>query len=248
MLFFNKFLPIFVLPVGWVALLVVFAIWKKKRWPLVAALAVLYFASLPWVGSRLLGWVESRHPAVPVASAGPADAVVVLGGLLGPRVDAGVLPNFTDASERFEGGVALFQAGRADWLIFTGAGMDWKDRTSTEGDELKRIAVSRGVPADKILVTGSVTNTADEAKRVTELMKERGWKRVILVTTAWHMPRSAYLFKKAGVDFTAFPVDFRLDPVRNATAIDFVPRGEAWMQTETALRECYGYLFYRIFR
>lgn len=248
MLFFNKFLPLFVLPVGWVAMLLLLAAWRKKRWPLFGAIVVIYVASLPYVGARLMGWVESRYPALPIAGAGPADAVVVLGGLIGPRVEPGFVPNFSDASERFEGGVALLQAGRAGALIFTGAGMDWKGTTATEGDELKRLAVARGIPAEKIFVAGKVANTADEAAAVAALMRTQGWKRVILVTTAWHLPRAAYQFKKAGVDCIPFPVDFRVDSTRGATVIDFVPRGEAWMQTETALRETYGYWFYRLFR
>ena len=248
MLFFNKLLPVFLLPTGIIALLVLWALWRKKRWPLLVALAVLYLGSVPFVGTRLIGWMESRYPAVSLAQVERADAVVVLGGILGPRVGADFVPNFLDTSERFEAGVALLQAGKADRLVFTGARMEWKDAATTEGDELKRIAVARGVPAERILVTGEVQNTADEAAAVAALMKTNGWKRVILVTTGWHMPRSVHQFRRAGVDCIIFPVDFRFDPARQVTAIDFVPRGEAWQQTETALRECYGYLFYRLFR
>ncbi len=248
MLFFNKFLPVFVLPVGIVALLVLLALWRKKRWPLLLAVAVLYLSSIPAVGNRLIGWVETRYPAVPVAEAGPADAVVVLGGILGPRVQPGFVANFDETSERFDAGVALLQAGRAERLVFTGAKMGWKDTAATEGDELKRLAIARGVPAEKILVTREIVNTAGEAAATAELVKANGWKRVILVTTGWHMPRSAYQFKRAGVDCLPFPVDFRYDPARAVQAIDFVPRGEAWQQTETALRETYGYWFYRLFR
>lgn len=248
MLFLNKLLPVFVLPVGWVALLILFAMWKKKRWPLVAALVVLYLSSIPLVGSRLIGWVESRNPAVPVAQVEPADAVVVLGGILGPRVEGSSVPNFLDTSERFDAGVILLQAGKARTLVFTGARMSWRDTAATEGDELKRIAETRGVPAERILVTRQVGNTADEAAAVAALMKSHGWRRVILVTTGWHMARAAHQFQRAGVDCTLFPVDFRHDPARAVIAIDFLPRGEAWQQTETALRECYGRLFYRLFR
>src|SRR3954470_19198234 len=108
MLFFNKFLPLFVLPIGWLTLLLLFALWRKKRWPVYVAIAVLYVASLPYVGGKLIGSVESRYQALPIAAAGPADAIVVLGGLIGPRVEPGFVPNFSDAGERFEGGVALF--------------------------------------------------------------------------------------------------------------------------------------------
>jgi uncharacterized SAM-binding protein YcdF (DUF218 family) len=248
MLFFNKLLPVFVLPVGLIALLVLFALWRKKRWPLLAALVVLYLSSIPYVGNRLIGWVESRYPAVPVASAGPADAVVVLGGILGPRVQPGFVVNFLETSERFDAGVALLQAGRAVRLVFTGARMAWKDSVSTEGDELKRLAIARGIPAEKILVTREIVNTAGEAAATAELVKANGWKRVILVTSGWHMPRSAWQFKQAGVECIIFPVDFRYDPARAVQPIDFVPRAEAWQMTETALRECYGYWFYRLFR
>jgi uncharacterized SAM-binding protein YcdF (DUF218 family) len=248
MLFFNKFLPLFLLPIGWVAGLLVLAIWRKQRWPAFVALAILAVASLPAVGSRLLSAIEQQYPALRVADAGPADAVVVLGGLLGPRAEAGFVPNFSDASERFEGGVALLQAGRAGHLVFTGAGMNWADSQATEGDELRRLAIARGAPPDRVLVAGRVGNTADEAAAIAALMKTKGWKRVILVTTAWHMPRSVHQFRKAGVDCQPFPVDFRVDRTRGVDLLDFVPRGEAWMQTETALRETYGYWFYRIFR
>jgi uncharacterized SAM-binding protein YcdF (DUF218 family) len=248
MLFFNKLLPVFVLPIGWVALLVIFALWKKKRWPLVVALAVLYLASIPFVGSRLLGWVESRHPVLAVSQVEPVDAIVVLGGIIGPKVGADFVPNLTETGERFEAGLILLQAGKSSWLVFTGAKMGWKDTTATEGDELKRLAVARGAAAEKILVTGHVANTADEARVVAAMMKERGWQRIVLVTTGWHMARSALQFRKAGVDCVIFPVDMRHDRVRSVGLIDFVPRGDAWMQTETALRETYGYWFYRLFR
>lgn len=247
MLFLNKLLPVFVLPLGLVALLLLFALWRKKRWPVVAALGVLYAAGIPFTGNRLLGWLESRHPAVRIAEAGPADAVVVLGGILGPAVDPGYLPNWAESVERFDAGVALVQAGRADRLVFTGARISWERRTTTEGAELKTLAVARGVVAEKILVTRDIDNTATEAAAVAGLMREHNWRRVILVTTGWHMPRSAYLFRKAGVDCVLFPVDFRFDRSRPLAAIDFVPKAEAWQLTETALREIYGNLFYRIF-
>ena len=249
MLFFNKLLPLFVLPIGWVALLIVLAAWEKKRWPLLVALGVLYFASIPFVSSRLIGWVESRYPALPVSEGGPADAIVVLGGILRSRVVVDAVPNLAETGERFEAGVALAQAQRAPLLVFTGAGLGFKEPVvTTEGAELKKLAVLRGVPDDRILVTSHVANTADEARVVAELAKARGWKRVILVTSGWHMPRSVHQFKRAGVDCLPYPVDFQRDATRKLSSLDFVPRGEAWQLTETALRETYGLWFYRIFR
>ena len=243
MFFLSKLLPVFVLPIGVVVLFLLLSLWRKKRWPVVAAILLLYVSSIPFVGNRLLGWLESRYPAIPVAQAGPADAVVVLGGIVGPHTEPGYLPNWDEAVERFEGGVTLLQAGRVEHLVFTGARISWQDRTTTEGADLRLLAVTRGIPAEKIIVTREINNTATEAAAVADLMKTQGWHRVIVVTSGWHMPRAARLFRRAGVEFIAFPVDFRRDPSRPLTLLDFVPNADALGNTETALRECYGYAF-----
>lgn len=248
MLLFNKLLPLLFLPFGLVCGLVLLAIVLKKWWPGLLALMLAYLCSITFVSDRLMGWLEYRYPPVPVAAAGPADAIVVLGGILGPATPEGMMPNWSDSVDRFEAGVALVQAGRAPRLVFTGAKREWLDRQTTEGEELRRLAIARGVPAEKILVTRFVDNTATEAAAVADLMKAAGERRVILVTTAWHMPRSVYLFRKAGVDCQPFPVDYHLDRTRSLNALDFIPSGGAWQGTETALRELYGYAFYRVFR
>ena len=248
MLLINKILPLFFLPFGVVCELVLLALILKKRWPAIVALVVLYLASISFVSDRLSGWLESRYPTLAVAAAGPADAIVVLGGILGPATRDGEVPNWSDSVERFEAGVALVQAGRAPRLVFTGARRQWLERETTEGEELRRLAVARGVPPEKILVTRFVDNTATEAAAVADLMKADGQRRIILVTTSWHMPRAAYLFRRAGIDCQPFPVDFHLDRTRRLQVMDFMPSAGAWQGTETALREFYGYVFYRILR
>ena len=236
----------FLLPEGVVILLLLAGWWRRKWWPVAAALVILYVASTTVVSDRLIGWLESRYPAVAVAQVEGADATVVLGGILGPKSAPGKMVNWLETVERFEAGVALLQAGKSGSLVFTGARISWEPRETLEGEDLKRLAVARGVAPGKILVTTEISNTADEARAVAGLMKANGWKKIILVTTAWHMPRAARLFRAAGVEFTAFPVDYRTDPGRPLTLLDFLPRAEALWGTETALRECYGYAFYAL--
>ena len=248
MLFLNKLLPVFVLPLGLMLLLLIFALWRKKRWPVVAAILLLYLSSIPFTGQRLIGWLESRYPAVAPMQVEPADAVVVLGGIFGPQAAPGLLPNFAESGERLEAGIVLAQAGKASWLVFTGGRIPWEGRVKVEGEDSRAQAISRGVPAEKILITREVGNTADEARAVADLVRERHWRRIILVTSGWHMPRSARLFQRAGVDCIIFPVDFRRDRTRRVTLLDFLPKAEALNETETTLRELYGDLFYRFFR
>jgi len=69
---------------------------------------------------------------------------------------------------------------------------------------------------------------------------------VMLVTTAWHMPRSALLFRREGVECNFFPVDYRIQPNDRVGILDFIPKADALHNTETALREYYGYWFYSV--
>lgn len=246
MLFLNKLLPIFVLPIGLVLLLLGFALIRRKWWPVISALVVLYVSSIPCTGSALLHWLESRFPPVPIAQVEKADAIVALGGIFGPPVAEGYLPNISESGERLEAGIVLWQQHKADWLVFTGARIPWQGRLEVEGEMSKRAAIARGVTAEQIVLTREVGNTADEAQAVAALMKERGWKKIILVTSGWHMPRAARLFRKAGVAFTPFPVDYRTDPHWHLTLLDFLPSTDALTHTEMVLRECYGIAFYAV--
>ena len=246
MLYLNKLLPIFVLPLGWVVLLLLIAILRKKRWPLFAALAVLYLCSMPVVGNRLTYWLESSYPTLAIDQVENADAIVPLGGIFGLPVADGFLPNVGEGGERLEAGIVLWQKKKAAWLVFTGGRVPWSSQVEVEGTFSKRAAVARGIPAEQILVTREVGNTIDEAHAVRDLMHERGWRKIILVTSAWHMPRAARLFRKVGVDFVPFPVNFQINPKGSLTLLDFLPRAEGLRSTETALREWYGILFYAL--
>jgi uncharacterized SAM-binding protein YcdF (DUF218 family) len=70
---------------------------------------------------------------------------------------------------------------------------------------------------------------------------------VILVTSAFHMRRSQLLFTRAGVPVVPFPVDFQTSD-GPFTFMDVLPSAGSIKSTETAVRELYGYLFYRLIK
>ena len=247
MLFFNKLLPIFVLPLGWVVALLIYGLARQRRRPLLAALIVLYVSSMPVVGNALFHRLETAYWPLTVDGVEKADAIVPLGGIFGPAPAPGRLPNIGEAGERLEAGIQLWQKQRAPWLVFTGGRMPWAGPGEVEGAAGARAAIARGIPADNIVVTREVGNTADEARVVSALMRERGWHKIILVTSAWHMRRAARQFHKAGVDFVPFPVDYQVDPHIGLTLLDFLPRADGLRMTEYALREWYGIAFYAVF-
>jgi uncharacterized SAM-binding protein YcdF (DUF218 family) len=246
MLFLHKLLPMFALPLGWVVIFLGIAIWKQRRWPAIVALVILYLCSMDVVGDALTRRLEAAYPMIPIAQAPKVDAIVVLSGILGPASRPGQVVNLNDSADRLEAGIQLWQAKKAEWLVFTGGRIPWAPQPELEGATLRRIAIGRGIPGDRILVTGEVGNTADEARAVKELATRRGFGKILLVTTAWHLPRAARLFAKAGVGFVPFPVDYRVNPDRGTTILDFLPSAAGLRRTETALREWYGRAYYAL--
>jgi uncharacterized SAM-binding protein YcdF (DUF218 family) len=79
-------------------------------------------------------------------------------------------------------------------------------------------ARSLGIDPARVTVIDSALDTEDESRAVARIV---GRSRVALVTSAWHMPRAAALFRGAGVDFVACPADFVGREDRAATWGDF---------------------------
>jgi uncharacterized SAM-binding protein YcdF (DUF218 family) len=251
MLYLAKILPIFVLPTGVIILLLVLSLVLRRRALTMAALAVLWLSSTPLVSDALMRAAEGWQVRQPVASAPAADAIVVLSGMLHVVPGREPTAEWSDAVDRIDAGVALALADKAPLLVFTCEWFPWDAAGLDKGRLLAVRAVELGVARARIQVTRRVSNTADEASAVSDVLAARGRSdapaSVILVTSAYHMRRARLLFARAGLSVTPFPVDFRT----SAGPLSFgrlVPQAGSLHNTETALRELYGYLFYRIIK
>lgn len=243
----HKLLPVFVLPIGLLIILVVLGTLKQWRRVVFFSLAGFYLLCTPLVGNWLIGRIEAVHPRFRVGEIGSAEAVLVLGGVLGGSSPPGYLPNWSEAVERFEAGVALVQADVAARLLFTGGVAPKNSAAQSEGARMRELAIGRGVPADRIVVLPAVRNTADEARVLAGYLRENPAKRVILVTSAWHMPRSMQQFRRVGVEVVPFPVDFRHNQSPPWPWWQCLPSALGLANTELALREAYGIAFYAVF-
>jgi uncharacterized SAM-binding protein YcdF (DUF218 family) len=174
-----------------------------------------------------------------------ADAIVVLGGMFNyVKTETGGLNEWGDP-DRFFGGIELFKAGKANQLIFTGAKMPWADKDQeTEGESLKKYAIQFGVPDSSVKISGLVTTTEDESREVRKLLPNT--KNIILVTSAFHMPRSKNLFERQGFEVISFPVDSKVS-FEATTVLDYLPEADSFKKSETGIRELIGRLFYRLF-
>lgn len=246
--FLSKLLPLFVLPLGVTLILLIAGIVTRRRRWLIAAGTVLYLTSIPVLSAFLSRTLETGYVRLAASDAPVADAIVVLstGRSIAPGQAA--VSEWSDA-DRFFGGVELFQAGKAPLLIFTGGWFPFAPTAPLEGDVLAQYARGFGVPAESILTTGRVINTFEESQAVAHLLSEAApaARRILLVTSAFHMDRATLHFERAGLSVTAFPVDFRGSQANTVSLLDFVPTGVALVENQVAIREIYGRIFAKLF-
>ncbi len=98
-----------------------------------------------------------------------------------------------------------------------------------------------GAPGDRIVLERESRNTRENATESARIVRERGWKSLVLVTSAMHMPRAAATFRKAGLEVDLLPVDRRYGSKDGS----WLPRAESLERSSWALRELAGRLVYR---
>jgi uncharacterized SAM-binding protein YcdF (DUF218 family) len=244
MIYLHKILPIFVLPIMLVIIVILIGLIRNKKKIIYIALGVLYILSTPIFSNNFFKLVEGSEYRKPISAIDSADAVVVLSGMLEiNEVGDSTYVEWRDP-DRFFGGIALFKAGKGQKLIFTGGKMPWDKEKKTEGEVLKEYTILNGIPSEKILVTKDVENTADEAVAVKELIGLN--KRIILVTSAYHMYRAKRLFEKQGFIVIPYKVDFKTAGESEITFMDFLPSAGNLEITENGIREIIGRLYYSI--
>lgn len=155
----------------------------------------------------------------------------------------GLFYEWGEASDRIFAGIDLMQENKAPVLVLTGGQLPWS-AGKPEGEHLRDIAEKLGVPSDIILLTENVQNTDQEAKAVAKLLNIE-MPNILLVTSAFHMPRAQRVFEAAGTKVTPFPVDF-LSGADKTTLMRFIPTAAAFRDTSFFVREIIGRLYYRI--
>jgi uncharacterized SAM-binding protein YcdF (DUF218 family) len=257
-LFLSKLLPIFFYPLGLACLLMVVALiafWKRPRVAIGAiatALFVLLIASNAAVSRSLVRSLEWQH--IPKGELPQVAAIVVLGGAIKPKVPPRPWVDLADRGDRILHGAQLYRQGKAPWLIFSGGRIDWKDNSDSESKDMAAIALAMGVPQSAILQDPTSLNTYQNAVNVRNILDDKKiQRRVLLVTSAMHMPRSLLIFQRQGMNAIAAPTDFLV------TEDDFKPP-DSWQEiifnllpdienlgnTTSAIKEYVGIAVYRL--
>jgi uncharacterized SAM-binding protein YcdF (DUF218 family) len=217
---------------------------QRRRLALVLValgLSTLLLGCLPSVSNRL--WASLESGVAPTMSPGVTyDAVVLLGGVVSPQGSLRDDPAWNDNIERLLEVRQVLISGRAKVAIVSGGKLGGD--LLTEADYLARGLERLGVPKEQVLIEAKANNTRENATESKRLLEQLGARRVLLVTSAFHMPRALGCFRAVGLEVDTLPVDYRMRDV--ASDPHLLPRAEYLGQSSRALREWLGRLVYRV--
>ncbi|NEO61406.1 MAG: YdcF family protein [Moorea sp. SIO4G2] len=275
-LFLSKLLPLFLYPLGLACVLLVVALvmsWRNPRWvpiPVALALIVLLVSSNTWVTNSLIRSLEWQY--LPTSELPEADVIVILGGATKPPFPPRPTPEVDEAGDRVLYGAQLYREGKAPWVIPAGGRLVWgsssnnssqrlssqsaqsSQRLAPESEDMAQILEDLGVPRAAIIQESRSFNTHQNAVNVRKILDQRDLRKVLLVTSAIHMPRSVLVFRRQGIDVIPAPTDFlvsqyELDEPNSssqAALLHSLPNADQLSRITRAIKEYIGIVAYRI--
>ena len=243
MIYLHKILPLIFSPLILViGLIILGIIFNLRKFSLIGVI-VLILSSLPIISNKFIAYLEKDYQPIEISEIENVDAIVVLSGMIRVIGDEENLKyEFTDSVDRFFAGLDLFNNNKSPILILTRGKMPWSVGIA-EGEYLKELAIKYGVSEENIILTDEVQNTDQEAKAIKEILTEDA--KIILVTSAFHMPRAEKVFKAANINLIPYPVDFQ-NSKSKTTMMDFIPSAGSLFDTSHFVREMIGRLYYNL--
>lgn len=228
--------------------------WRQPKVALAAiflALLVLVLGSNHGVAIGLVRSLESQN--IPAGELPSAAAIVVLGGGTKPAFPPRPWVDLSEEGDRALYGAMLYRQGKAPWLILSGGRIPWQGDAPPESSDMAAIAQAMGVPSRAILQDPRSLNTYENGVNVRKILDDQGIaRRVLLVTSALHMPRSRLIFQHQGIDAIAAPTDFLVteqdlnQTSLQASLLDLLPDVDELQRSTRALREYVGLAVYRL--
>ncbi len=241
MLIAKKVIGFLIMPAGliWLGLMVLVCWPGSKRWGRVMAILVLVVYTVSgnaWTGSWLLATLEKPYQktAGPVE---PFDAICVLGG--GSSATPGGNVQLGPSGDRLIVPARMFSKGEVKHLVASGLSVTDIRGSRSLADDTAEVWHELGIPEEAITRISTPRTTSEEIREYKKLVAEKGWKRVGVCSSAWHLRRVMKLCEKEGVTMVPVPADF-LSAKLPWTPMYAVPQARGFQNVQKAIWEYLG--------
>ncbi len=242
--FTNLVIPVNLCVVLLIVALMLYIAQRRKAAFLIAASGVCWvmFWSLPasslWAGGRL----EQLYPQELPAQLPTADAIVVLGGNTANNRTNWFEPyDKNTAAPRVDTAALLYKANRAPIIILSGAALEGK---TSEAQVMARALEQQDISGQALVLEMRSRNTHENGLYTADELKARHLHRVLLVTSALHMPRAMAVFKKQGIMAIAAPAAPQIVVPGNPDFSFWLPNMRALDASRSIVKEYVGLLAY----
>ncbi|WP_192820476.1 YdcF family protein [Rufibacter sp. LB8] len=245
----SKLLQYLVMPLLWVLALLVFGLISrnkaKSRKAFLMATGLLLFFSNTLISNEV--WLAWEPKPVLMKDVALYDAAIVLTGVTRHEKSPHDRTHYSEGSERILDAIQLYKLGKIKKIIITGGSGSLVSVANTEAQDLRQTALYAGVPTADILLEEKSRNTRENAQFTKELLQAHPeLKKLLLITSAFHMRRAQGCFTKANVAFDAFPADFQTQDRRYTLDDVLIPNVDALKNWSKILHEWLGFVTYKL--
>ncbi len=190
----------------------------------------------------LIAPLEDRFERPDIDKGPPVTGIIILGGAEDGRADpTREIAGLNEAAERITEAVALARRLPNAKVVFSGGNGHLYKSGPAEATWASRLLGALGLPLDRIVLEDKSRNTWENALFTKAKIDPKPGERWLLVTSAFHMPRSIGCFRKAGMSVEPWPVDYRVsDPIWEPNG--YYPDG--LRRVDMAMREWIGLVAY----
>tara|TARA_B100001250_G_scaffold84369_1_gene69716 strand:- start:3580 stop:4188 length:609 start_codon:yes stop_codon:yes gene_type:complete len=155
--------------------------------------------------------------------------------------------NFNKYADRLIDGEQLYHQGTIKKIMISGGNGTLFNNEYLEADAIRNHLINNKIPSEDILIENKSRNTKENALNSAKILNVRFPKgKFLLITSANHMKRAEYCFKKTGINTTSFPTDCTSSYSNINASYLLLPSADALEKWESLIHEWIGNIVYRI--
>ena len=222
---------------------------------MISVVGVLWVGGNAWISAGFLRSLEWRY--LPPKNLPKAEVMVVLGGGLLSGDYPRSSPEVSGAGDRVIYAAQLYHQGASPHILVSGGEGVLSNSENTQAEDMAGLMEKLGVPRQAIWLEKASRNTEENAAFSWEILGSKGIRRIILITSAMHMPRAVLLFERQGFEVIPAPTDFSItqrswkslfEPAPVNFLFNLIPNVSNMAQTTSVLKEYLGLFYYQMMR
>ena len=220
---------------------------KKEKWGrriLYAGVTLFILAGFIPIGPNLVVFLETRYP-MPDRLPDRVEGVIVLGGAINSeRSQMMKQVSVGEYGERLTEMMKLSRIYPQARILYSGGEGRLIRGSASETEEVKKLLEDLKIPRDHFVFESQSRNTHENMKYSFDLVHPQAGEKWLLVTSAFHLPRSVAIFEKAGWDVIPYPAGY-LEDNRYFLFRDIDVLGNFY-KLQVAMKEIVGIIAYSL--